>query len=133
MIEIEVTGDKEFMAGLAKLADLTDHVVMDSETFAAKTVVDVARPNVPRLTGAAASSLRVLDYGDGAAATGGSSAVPYYGWLEFGGDAGIRHTVHRPVVDKGRYLHPAFLQSFEKIEHKMDELLKDAVKDARLT
>lgn len=133
MIEIEVTGDTEFLAGLAQLADLTDAVVIDSELFAAKTVVDAARPEVPVVTGAAAHSLRVLDYGGGAAATGGSSAVPYYGWLEFGGDAGIRRSVHRPVVPLGRYLHPAFLQNFDKIERKMGDLLEDAIDEARLS
>lgn len=133
MIEIEVHGVKEFVSGLGELRSLTEHVEMDSETFAAKATVDMARPNVPVLSGAAAATLRVMDYSDGAAATGGSSAVEYYGWLEFGGDAGRNHSVHRSVVPQGRYLHPAYLAVNDRIERKMEELLEDAVQDAGLS
>lgn len=133
MITVEATGLKEFDAKVHRLVSLTDHVVLDSETYAAKVTVDTARPSVPVLTGAAAASLRVVDYSDGAAATGGNSAVPYYGWLEFGGDAGRKHSVHRATVPEGRYLRPAFVQNLDKIERKMDDLMNDAINEAGLS
>jgi len=132
MIVVEITGAGEFLRGLNRLGDLMDRVETESETFAADTTVSGARPTVPVISGDAAGSLRTEDYSDGKAAVGGSSAVLYYGWLEFGGDAGRGHSVHRDEVPDGRYLHPAYMEAFDKIERKMADSLEDAIRDAGL-
>lgn len=132
MIEIEVTGAKEFLVGLGRLESSLDHVAIDSGTFAAEGTIKEARPEVPVRSGAASASLRVVDYSDGAAAVGGNNSVEYYGWLEFGGDTGRNHSVHRPVVLLGRYLHPAYLAVHDRIEQNMEETLDDAVREAGL-
>lgn len=132
MIVVEVTGVDELLTGLRRLDDYMEEVGHDSAAFAADVTVTVARPTVPVLTGAAAGSLETVDYSDGAGAVGGSDAVPYYGWLEFGGDAGRNRSVHRPTVPDGRYLHPAYLRNFDKIEQKMADRLEEAIRDAGL-
>jgi hypothetical protein len=133
MIEIEVSGTREFIAKLERMDSSLGQIELDAGTFAAELVIKTARPGVPVQSGAAVSSLRVVDLSGGAAATGGSSVVPYYGWLEFGGTAGRNYSVHRPVVSLGRYLHPAFLEAQGKIQTEMKDVLRDAVQDAGLS
>lgn len=130
---IEVEGVAEYTQALARLENNLQHVMQLSGQLSATTVIGTARPTVPVLSGAAARSLAVKDYSDGAAATGGSQAVPYYVWLEFGGDAGIHGSVHRDHVPDGRFLHPAYLQDFTRIEMIMANTLTSAIRGAGLS
>lgn len=130
---IEVHGVDEFERALHVLKSDLTHVMQLSGHLAAETVVGTARPNVPVVSGAAARSLDVVDYSDGAAAVGGSSTVEYYRWLEYGGDAGIRGTVHREKVPDGRFLHPAYMEDHLKIEIIMANTLEAAIRRAGLS
>lgn len=132
-MKIEVSGLTEFRLGLDRFQDELPAVRERSGHKAADLTVRKARPGVPVRSGDAAGSLRVLDLSDGAAATGGSPSVPYFAWLNFGGDAGVRGSVHREVVPEGRYLHPAFLQKFVQIELGMEQELVIAVRRAGLS
>lgn len=132
-MEIQVEGLSDFLLGLNRLRNELPTVHVRSGQRAADLTVRTARPNIPVRSGDAAGSLRTIDLSDGAAAVGGSEAVPYFAWLNFGGDAGVRGTVHRDVVPEGRYLHPAFLQRFVQIELAMEQELMIAVRKAGLS
>lgn len=132
MIDVDLNEMHGFLLGVSRMSDELGERIDDLELAAAGLVVKTARPMVPVLTGAAAHSLRVLDMSDGAAAVGGSSAVPYYAWLEYGGPAGIHHSVRRSVVPEGRYLHPAFVADVPKIEVLMTTTVMDAARAAGL-
>jgi hypothetical protein len=132
VIEVDLNDMRGFLLGVSRMpGEVTDRV-KDLEVEVAGLVVKTARPMVPVLTGAAARSLRVLDLSDGAAAVGGSPSVKYYAWLEYGGAAGVHHSVHRSVVPEGRYLHPAYVDDQARIEVMMAETLLDAARAAGL-
>jgi hypothetical protein len=121
---------RAYLAGVQAFADDIPEIEHDAELQAAQIVVDSARPTVPRVTGAAQGSLRVLDFTDGAAAVGGRPSVPYFGWLSFGGYAGRNHSVYRDRVPEGRYLHPALLRETDKIEIMMGDTVLFAARAA---
>lgn len=132
MIEVDLNGMRGFLSGVSRLADEVHDRVGDLEVEVAGLVVKTARPLVPRVTGAAARSVKVRDLSAGAAAVGGSPAVEYFAWLSFGGRAGIRGSVHRSVVPEGRYLHPAYVQDLGRIEVLMTDTVMDAVRASGL-
>jgi hypothetical protein len=57
--------------------------------------------------GALAGSIRASAYKSGAAIRMGSKAVPWAGWVEFGGTRRRPRVSERPYVKSGRYLFPA--------------------------
>ncbi len=130
MIEIDTSELTAYLAGVDAFADSLPDVVTDIEFDAAELVTESARPTVPVRTGRARGSLRTLFLGDSVAAAGGAVAVPYYGWLEFGGDAGRNHSVHRDRVPDGRYLYPAYVREAAEVEALMVMGLLDAARDA---
>jgi hypothetical protein len=80
---------------------------------------------VPERTGRAAGSVRAASTQTGARVSGGSAAVPYYGWLDFGGSVGRKRSVHRPFLKTGRYIWRAFADHREEVETILrDELVK---------
>ena len=64
-----------------------------------------------RSSGRAAGSFRILARGNRVTVAAGKKAIPYYGWLDYGGDlkpsGGRTNTIKRPFKKKGRYLYPA--------------------------
>lgn len=79
---------------------------------------------MPVRTGAARGTVRPGVTNKGAYVKVGSKAVPYVGWLEFGGvlkPTGRRfNTQRRPVVKRGRYLRPT-------IDRYRDEINRAAI------
>jgi hypothetical protein len=57
--------------------------------------------------GALAGTVRASGTRSGGAVRMGSKAVPYAGWVEFGGRRRRPHFSERPYVKSGRYLFPA--------------------------
>lgn len=132
MFDLDVDGIDEFLRSLDRLQGSLLELLEESGHAAAEITIDAARPDVPIRSGAARRSLSVDDAPAGAFALGGSRDVPYYAWLEFGGSAGIDGSVQRSVVPKGRYLWPAYLESFDEIELVMAKNLTELLKDVRL-
>jgi hypothetical protein len=133
VLEIDLNDMRGFLLGISRMSDELHDRVQGLEVEVAGLVVKTARPMVPVLTGAAARSVRVLDMSNGATAVGGSPAVRYYAWLEYGGAAGVHHTVHRSVTPDGRYLHPAYEANVPKIEIMMAETTMEAARAAGLS
>lgn len=83
---------------------------------AAEVVARDAQGRVPSRTGRARSAIRATSGGNRAFVVGGKAAVPYYGWLDFGGR--VPRTGNARSVGpwsgagkgpaKGRFIYPAF-------------------------
>lgn len=118
--EVDTSHWEAYAAALSAVTGEVARVVPLAQVDAAQLLVSSARPTVPRVSGAAQGSMRVLHLdGATAAAAGGSGDVSYYAWLEYGGAAGRNHAVHRPKVAQGRYLHPALLREQVEIREIM--------------
>ena len=70
------------------------------------------RKRPARSTGRAAASIRALSSGNVIyLAAGTAGRVPYYGWLDFGGDlkpkGRRKNRQTRPFLKRGRFLYPA--------------------------
>lgn len=98
---------------------------------AARHVVSRSRPSVPVRTGRLAASIKPLSTQQtGRVAYGTVNAVPYQGFIEFGGRVGRNRTVVRPYVPRGRYLFPAAEHEREAVvrtlEHELGMLIRRA-------
>lgn len=73
---------------------------------ATKIVVDDAQPEIPRLTGRAASSLKTASTQNRAQIKAGGSRAMYLPWLDFGGKRAGRGggIAERPFYKQGRYV-----------------------------
>lgn len=60
----------------------------------------------------------------------GGPRFPYAGWLEFGGNVGRRHAVHRQWIPGGRYLYPALRTVRPGLEPRMHEAMREAAREA---
>jgi hypothetical protein len=77
------------------------------------------RSKMPNRSGAAAGSVRARGGGNTTYLVAGSSRVPYFGWLDFGGTLAPtgrrRNTQRRPVVRSGRFMYPAVAESTDDL------------------
>ena len=93
------------------------------------------RSDVQTSTGRAEGSIRSFSNTRGAGVRAGSSSVPYFGWLDFGG--AIRHhgpnhrhetghLLRREFVSRGRYVYPAAdegaVRAAPRVERMLDRL-----------
>lgn len=120
---IRVEGLKEFRRNLRQLDRNLPKGLRHAGNEAAQIVVATAKPRVPRLTGRAAGSIKAASTATAARVQGGSKRVPYYGFLDFGGRVGRRHSVKRPFLKEGRYIWAAFAARRTEVQRKLrDEL-----------
>ena len=89
-----------------------------------------------RSTGRAAASLRVGATTKGVYITGGKSTVPYYGWLDFGGDlkpsGGRRNLQKRPFKKRGRAMYPAIYKHRGDINMAAEDAIESSLRKAGL-
>lgn len=125
MVErIEVTGLREFRAGLRQMDRGLPREVRVVANEAADIVVTWARPMVPigpAARGHALSSIRTASTQSAGRVKGGGARYPYYPWLDFGGRVGPQKSVHREVKRGGRYIFPAFTRNRPEILDNMRE------------
>lgn len=83
-------------------------------TEAIQPIIEAARSAIPASDrasaegrGKLAASVRGSGTRTGATVRMGSAAVPYAGWMEFGGTRRSPHRSFREIVHTGRYLYPA--------------------------
>ena len=133
-LHVEIDGIPHTLACLAALDrtvdEQADEVIKDSaETVARRT--RAALPFGPIAHGHARSSVEVVRT-EGLAATvsEGSARFPYVGWLEFGGNVGRRHAVHRQWIPRGRYLFPALSTVRPGLAPHMHDAMRDAAREA---
>lgn len=101
---------------------------------AADTIVDRARPGVPKRSGRAAASIKAKSTRSLARVTGGGSRAPYYPWLDFGGRVGRRRSVTRQFRKRGRYIYNAYFRARDsgEFQDQMHDGLLDVLRRAGL-
>lgn len=119
MAVVQVRGLKEVQKALKAIDKDLPKGLRTEFLVVARAVVGTAQRDVPRRTGAAASSIRPRASQTGAGIAFGGNAAPYFPWLDFGGSTGKGH---RPGVKdsgsvkrdwlgnpagEGRYVYPA--------------------------
>lgn len=78
---------------------------------AANLLIDKTRPKIPRVSGAAAGSLKAKSTRTSTRVQIGGTRARYYPWLDFGGEGRIAgRPVHRQFIREGRYLYPTLDQ-----------------------
>lgn len=91
---------------------------------------DVGAGSRGRSTGRAAGSLRAVSKGNDIFIVGGKAVVPYYGWLDFGGDlkpTGRRYNRQsRRFLERGRYIYPAIDKNMPRVVEAVQHAIKRA-------
>lgn len=90
---------------------------------AATLVGNETKSRVPQRSGALWRSIKPRSTQREGRVIMGSDAVPYAGWINFGGAVGRDHSVVRPRVPEGRYLYPAYLAHRAQVEVIADNVL----------
>jgi hypothetical protein len=131
-VDVEIDGVPHALACCAALAHESDAQLDEVITDSAQTVATrtrAAMPVGPMEHGHARSSVEVVrTEGLAATVTEGSARWPYVGWLEFGGNVGRRHAVHRQWIPRGRYLFPSLSTVRPGLEPRMNEALRTAAR-----
>lgn len=107
---------------------------------AAQIVAVEARTRVPSRSGRAQESVRAGTSGNNAVVMGGKSAVPYYGWLDFG--SRIPRTGQARRVGpwsgsgkgptKGRFIYPALEAKREEVLAAIDQAVDATIREVGL-
>lgn len=131
---IRIAGLREFNRSLKALDSDLPKAVRLAFNAAADSVIDEARPHVPKRTGRAARSMRAQSTRTAARVTAGGSRAPYYPWLDFGGHVGRKRSVARAFSPDGRYLFPAYFRLRDSGEFVdiMSKALADVARSAGL-
>ncbi len=133
--ELVVTGLSETRRNL-KRVDIELPKQLGKELKAvAEIVVTDAKSRTPVRSGRARDSLRVTG-GATVYINGGKAAVPYYAWLDFGGNltavGGRRNTQIRPFLKRGRLIYPAIDRNKAKVRAAAERAVADARRAADL-
>jgi hypothetical protein len=113
---IRVEGLRELQAALKAFDGESQKALRVALNNAVEGIASDARRRVPTRSGKARASIRATSSQREARVSAGKKAVPYYGWLDYGGKTGIGRSIDRPFRKAGRYLYPAY-------EDQKDEML----------
>jgi phage gpG-like protein len=129
---IRIKGLAEFNRSLRQLDRNAPKALRVVANEAAQSVVEDAKGSIPTLTGNASASIRAASTRTSARVRGGGSKVPYYGFLDYGGNVGRNHATHREFIKSGRYLYPAFDRQRDEVEKSLNEGLRDVAEKSGL-
>lgn len=145
--EVSITGYAELRRALARLEpelvpELRGGMKRAADVAAAEAARRLtsavsgngARKRPARSRGRAAASVRAVSSGNTIYLKAGGARVPYYGWLDFGGDlkpqGRRRNRQSRPFLKKGRFLYPAIAaksgEAIRLAEHAFDNATRKA-------
>lgn len=100
---------------------------------AAQLLVDVARPKVPEVSGAARRSMVARSTRTSARVAVGGKKAPHFPWLDFGGQGRIPgRPAPRPFYGEGRYVYPTLREIRPQIEARLQEAITAVVRGAGL-
>lgn len=120
---IRIDGLNEFVKGLKTLDSELPKAVRMAFNEAADIVVKSARPKIPSRSGRAKASVKARSTRTAARVVGGSTRVPYYPWLDFGGRVGRGKSVRRPFLKDGRYIYNAYFREKPRFVEAMERNL----------
>lgn len=134
MSRVDVDGLPEVAAALSALQAAADRHLDEIGTESAERVATLTRTFIPLGPGAG-GHLRAsvgVDRAVGMRATvsHGGPRFSYGPWLEFGGNVGRHHSVHRTWIRGGRYLFRALSMIKPGIEPRMHEELREACRES---
>lgn len=129
---ITITGIKEFQRALRKMDSDLPKQLRIALNQASQLVIDKARPDIPRRSGAAAASLKVRSTQREARVAAGGRKAAYYPWLDFGGRVGRQHATKRPFYKEGRYIYPSLRKNRDEITQVMMTAVADLARGAGL-
>ena len=137
---VRVEGLREVDKALRDMGDGIDKEFRGEAKGIADVVARDARGEVPKDSGAAASSIKAGATAKGAYVSGGKKSVPYYGWLDFGSRSPLsgrprslgpwKGSGKGPA--KGRFIYPALDRNRATIERRTLKAVKVARKRAGL-
>jgi phage gpG-like protein len=124
---VEVNGVKQLRSGMKRLNVKISEQAGRSFGEVADQVESEVRVKVPRLTGRLAASIfGETDLPHDKASVGfGGPAVPYAGWIEFGGTRGRKYRA------RGRYLYPSVLRARRQLVKAANDAAEKAIGDKR--
>jgi hypothetical protein len=133
---VYVTNLAEVRKYLSKLhPDLVPVLRNELKSAVSAIVVPNIKTRIPRRTGRAQDSIRAVSKGNSIVIVGGKTSVPYFGWLDFGGELKGRgqaknQTIRRPFLKKGRYVYPGIAatepQMVQAAGRAVDKILQQA-------
>lgn len=134
---VSVQGLTQFRKAIKQLSpELAKEFRRDMKDVAV-IVARAAAPNVPVVTGMAASSVQASTSGSTVQVRAGGAKAPYFGWLEFGGvlhPVGGRHnTITRAKVRRGRTLMPAVDAHHAELIAAAEKAIRNAARKAGLS
>lgn len=130
--QIKIKGLAEFNRTLRKLDKDLPKGLRLAHNEAANIVVDDAKPEVPRRTGHAASTVKAKSTRLQGRVVGGSARYPYYPWLDFGGSVGKNKSVKREFITEGRYIYPSYSENYDRVKEVLVQSLTDLARQAGL-
>lgn len=150
--ELNLVGLKELRGALRRFGGELPGELREGLKGAADIAVQDIRGQMPKRTGRAASSVRSVSSGNTIFIKGGGARVPYFGWLEFGGNlpprrprnkkalawAGAAHPVASakgpslPKVREGRYIRPTIARRMPEIVEAAADATDEAMRKAGL-
>lgn len=127
---ISVTGLSEFNRALRRMDSQLPIALRLAMNEAADFLIQKARQDIPRRTGAAAASLKAKSTRTDVRIGVGGRRAPYYPWLDFGGAVGKNKSVKRPFIHEGRYLYPTLRVHRDRFTEIMRTALINVAEDA---
>lgn len=124
---IRIDGLAQFSRNLKKLNDDLPKALRVALNVGANTVVDAARPHMPKRTGRAAGTIKARSTRTQVRVSEGGNRAPYVPWLDFGGRVGRRKATRRAFSPDGRILYPAYFKLRDSGEFA--EVLESALLD----
>jgi hypothetical protein len=126
---IKIEGLAEFTRNLKKLdSDLPKKLRVGLNDVAGVVIGDIR--GIPTKSGKAKRSVKARSLASAVRIVGGSSRVPYYPWLDFGGRVGRGRSIVRPFRKEGRYIYASYYRNRPRFAELLEAALVDAVRSA---
>lgn len=135
--KVYVTGLAETRKYLRTFAPELVPVMRDElKTIVNTTTVPAIKSKMPARTGKARSSVRAVSSGNLILVAAGGARVPYFGWLDWGGEIrgagrGRNLVISRPRSRSGRYIYPGIastnMQLVESVGKAVDQMINRVI------
>ncbi len=137
-IAIRIDGLADFRRDLKKIDEELLKELRGDLLAIGREIAMEARLRVPSKSGKAAGSIRAGVSGNNAYVAGGTRAVPYYGWLDFGGRTPVKGRKRSegpwkksgPGPQQGRFIYPTIRRNEREIEAKAQQAFDSAKEKA---
>lgn len=125
--EVHIEGWKEFAKAVKKADPELNKELKRRGKEIAELVAADARGRAPKLKGKLAGSIKAGSTNKGAYVQGGKGTVPYFGWIDFGGQRKGKNgaLAERPFMTEGRILFPALWAQRDTVEKGYEMLVRD--------